>query len=243
MNSTVLRLTWHSLLGRRRALLLTAMPAVLLLLALVVRLVHGSDDQAAADLLSAFSLGFLVPLICLIAGTGSIGPEIDDGSIVYLLTKPLSRYVIVNSKVAVAIVVAVGFGAVPTLLAGLIVAGGAAHVAVGFAVGTLVAAFAYAAVFVLLAILTRNAVVVGLLYALVWESVVGGYVPGAQALSIQQWSLALTQRIIGSSNASDLGVSSAVGLPAGLILLLVVTVAGTAYAGLRLRSIRITGDE
>jgi ABC-2 type transport system permease protein len=243
MNSTVLRLTWHSLLGRRRALLLTAMPAVLILLAIVVRLAHGSDDQAAANLLSTFSLGFLVPLICLIAGTGSIGPEIDDGSIVYLLAKPLSRYVIVYSKLAVAIVVATGFGAVPTLLAGLIVAGGSGHVAIGFGLGAVVAGIAYSAVFVLLAILTRNAVVIGLLYALVWESVVGGYVPGAQALSIQQWSLSLTARILGSSNASDLGVSAAVGLPTGLILLIVVSVAGTAYAGLRLRSIRITSEE
>lgn len=242
MNATVLRLTWRSLLGRRRALLLTAMPVVLLLLALVVRLAHGSDDQAAVNLLSAFSLGFLVPLICLIAGTGSIGPEIDDGSIVYLVAKPLSRYVIANSKVAVAFVVAVGFGAVPTFLAGLIVAGGTSNVAIGFGVGAVVAAVAYAAVFVLLAVVTRNAVVIGLLYALVWETVVGGYVPGAQALSIQQWSLALTQRILGS-HASDLGVSAAVGLPVGLILLGVVAAGATGYAGLRLRSIRITTEE
>lgn len=242
MNSTVLRLTWDSLLGRRRAILLMAMPAVLILLAVVVRLVHGSDDQAAVNLLSAFSLGFLVPLIGLIAGTGSIGPEIDDGSIVYLLAKPLSRYVIVNSKLAVAIVVGALFGAVPTLLAGLIVAGGKADVALGFAVGALVAVIAYGALFLLLAIITRNAVVIGLLYALVWESVVGGYVPGAQAVSVQQWALALTHRIVGSP-AVDLGVTSAVGLPTGLILLLVVAAGSTAYAGRRLRSIRITSEE
>ena len=154
----------------------------------------------------------------------------------------MSRQVIVNSKLAVAIVVAVLFGAVPTLLAGLIVAGGAAHVAIGYAVGVLVAGIAYGALFLLLAILTRNAVVIGLLYALVWESVVGGYVPGAQAVSIQQWSLALTHRIVGA-RAADLGVTSAVGLPTGLVLLVVVTVAATVYAGQRLRSIRITSEE
>ncbi|MDP9219707.1 MAG: ABC transporter permease [Actinomycetota bacterium] len=242
MNSTVTQLTWHSLLGRRRAWLLMVLPAILLLLAVVVRLAHGQDAQAAVNLLGAFALGFLVPLICLIAGTGSIGPEIDDGSIMYLLAKPLSRPSIVHSKLLVAVAVATLFGAVPTLFAGLVVASGDAHVALGYAVGALLAGIAYSALFLLLAILTRNAVVVGLLYALVWESVVGGYVPGAQALSIQQWSLAVTEKIIGSG-AHDLQVDAAVSLPTGLVLLVVVTVAATVYAGRRLRSIRITSDE
>ncbi len=242
MNPTVLRLTSRSLLGRRRALLLTALPVILVLLAVAVRLVHGKDTEAAVHLLNAFSIGFLAPLICLIAGTGAIGPEIDDGSIVYLLAKPLSRYVIVNSKLAVAIAVSTLFAAVPTLFAGLIVAGTASHVAVGYAVGVLVAGIAYGALFLLLAIVTRNAVVIGLLYAIVWETVVGGYVPGAQALSVQQWALALTKSIVGTG-AGDVGVTSAVALPAGVILLAVVTVGGTLYAGRRLRSIRFTSEE
>jgi ABC-2 type transport system permease protein len=242
MNPTVLRLTWRSLLGRRRALLLLTLPVILVLLAVAVRLVHGEDTEAAVNLLNAFSIGFLAPLVCLIAGTGAIGPEIDDGSIVYLLAKPLSRYVIVNSKLAVSITVSTLFAAMPTLVAGLIVAGGASHVAIAYAVGVLVAGVAYCALFLLLAILTRNAVVIGLLYAIVWETVVGGYVPGAQALSVQQWSLALTKRIVGSG-AGDAGVTAAVGVPTGVVLLVAVSVAGTAYAGRRLRSIRFTSEE
>jgi ABC-2 type transport system permease protein len=223
-------------------LLLLALPMVLLGLSLVVRLVHGQEAQAAVNLLGAFALGFLAPLICLIAGTGAIGPEIDDGSIVYLLAKPLSRPSIIHSKLVVAAVVATLFGAVPTLIAGLVMAGGAERVAVGYAVGVLLAGFAYCAVFLLLAVVTRNAVVIGLLYALVWESVVGGYVPGAQALSIQQWALAITAKIIGSG-AGDLGIDPVTGWLTGLVLLVVVAAAATAYAGQRLRSIRITNEE
>jgi ABC-2 type transport system permease protein len=242
MNGTIAQLTWHSLLGRRRALLLLALPSILVLLSVTVRLVHGQESQAAVNLLGAFSLGFLVPLVCLIAGTGSIGPEIDDGSIVYLLAKPIGRPSIVNSKLVVAIAVATLFGAVPTLLAGFIMAGGDDRVAVGYAVGVLVAGAAYSALFLLLAVLTRNAVVVGLLYALVWESVVGGYVPGAQALSIQQWSLALTEKIIGRP-AEELGINAAVNLPTGLVLLVVVTAGATVLAGQQLRSLRFTSEE
>jgi ABC-2 type transport system permease protein len=242
VNATVAELTWHSVLGRRRALLLMALPAVLVALAIVVRLVHGMDTQAAVNLLAAVAVGFLVPLLGLIAGTGAIGPEIDDGSLVYLLAKPISRQSIVNSKVAVAMGVSVAFGAVPTLVAGFIVAGGSDRVAIGYAVGALVAGLAYCALFLLLAVITRNAVVVGLLYALVWESLVGGYVPGAQAVSIQQWSLALTKHIVGRP-AGSLSVTSAVGLPVAVVLLLVVLIGCVWYAGRRLRSIRFTSEE
>jgi ABC-2 type transport system permease protein len=242
MNATVVELTWRALLGRRRSLLLAALPVVLLLLSVVVRLAHGRDPQAAVNLLGAFALGFLIPLISLIAGTGAIGPEIDDGSIVYVLAKPLSRPSIVNSKLAVAVAVVTMFGAVPTLIAGVITAGGADRVAIAYGLGALVAGIAYCAVFLLLAVLTRNAVVVGLLYALLWESVVGGYVPGAQALSIQQWSLALAEKVIGS-NAGTYGIDAAVNLTTSMILLVVVTVGATVYAGRRLRSLRFTHEE
>ena len=187
MNTTIVRLTWRSLLGRRRALLLLALPVILIVLAVVVRLIQGQDADHAVPLLGRFGLGFLIPLLSLIAGTGAIGPEIDDGSIVYLLAKPISRYTIVLSKLATTIVVVTAFGALPTLVAGFVIAGGTAHVAIGYAVGALVAGIAYSALFLLLAVLTRNAVVTGLLYTLIWEGVVGGFVPGAQALSVQQW--------------------------------------------------------
>jgi ABC-2 type transport system permease protein len=242
MNTTVATLTWHSLVGRRRAILLMVLPVVLLALAVVIRVFEGQDADNAVTLLGRFSLGFLIPLLCLIAGTGAIGPEIDDGSIVYVLAKPISRYTIVLSKLAVAITVAIIFGALPTVVAGFVMAGGQAHVAIAYGIGALVAGLAYSALFLLLAIVTRSAVVFGLLYVLVWESVVGGYVPGAQALSIQQWALAITAKVVGA-RADELDVTSAVDLPIAIILLLVVAAGGTAYAGHRLRSLRLTGDE
>ena len=114
------------------------------------------------------------------------------------------------------------------LTAGLVAAGAAA------------AGIGYCALFLLLAVVTRNAVVVGLLYALIWESLVGQLVPGAQALSIQQWALVLTERIVGA-RAEELGADSAVG-GTGLVLLVAVVVGATWYAGRRLRTLRLTSD-
>ena len=44
----------------------------------------------------------IVPLIALLATSGLFATEIDDGSISYLLAKPISRYTIVISKLVVA---------------------------------------------------------------------------------------------------------------------------------------------
>ena len=249
MNPTVMQLTARSLLGRRRALLLLALPVLMLGLCLLARVLAGFDDGLsesldsgfATNLLGAFGIGVVMPLLGLIAGTGSIGPEIDEGSIVYLLAKPLNRYQIVVSKLVVAIGVLVVFGVLPVALAGLVLTGSLGGITAAYAVGALVAGVAYAALFLLLAVVTRNAVVIGLVYALVWESLLGGLAPGAQTLSVQQWALAVVERVLGD-DAALLGVESAVSLTTGAVLLLVVALGCTAYAGRRLQTLRLTSE-
>ena len=248
MNATVARLTSRAVLGRRRALLLLLLPVALLLVCVVARVLAGTADPAgdtgpalAAELLNGFGLAVVLPLLALIAGTGSIGPEIDDGSIVYLVAKPLRRSTIVVTKVLVAIGVVALFGVIPVLVGGVVLTGDLGEVALGSAVGSLVAGIAYSAVFLLLAVVSRNAVVIGLLYALIWESLIGQVVPGAQALSILQWSLALTEAVAGR-DAEALGITSAVSLPVGAVLLVLVTVGATWYASRRLRTIRLSED-
>jgi len=242
INATVARLTVRGILGGRRVILLTALSAVLLGLAVTARALAGVNDGITVGLLDGFALATLVPLLGLIAGTGAIGPEIEDGSIVYLLSKPLSRYSIATTKVAVAIGVITVFAALPTLLAGVILTGATDGVAAAYALGALVAGTAYGALFLLLAVLTRHAVVIGLLYALIWETLVGSFVPAAQTLSIRQWALAVTVRVLGH-RTGELKIESAVGLGVAVPLLLCVIVGCTALAGWRLRSLPVTSDD
>jgi ABC-2 type transport system permease protein len=249
MNATVASLTTRSLLGRKRTLVLGLLPLALLALCTLARVLAGLDSdiqrelegRLAPDLLGAFGIAILMPLLTLIAGTGSIGPEIDEGSIVYLLAKPLNRYSIVVTKLLVAIGVAIAFGVVPIAVAGVVLTGQFGRVTIGYTVGALAAAVAYSAVFLLLAVVTRNAVVIGLIYALIWEGLVGGLVPGAQTLSVQQWSLAVVHQVLGDS-ADRLQVEAAVGFGTGLVLLTVVTVVATAYAGRRLQTLRLNDE-
>lgn len=238
-NPTVARLTYRAVLGRKRALILCALPALLVLVAAVVRAMVGADDQVASQLLGGFAVATMVPLIGVIAGTGAIGPEIDDGSVVYLLAKPIKRPTIIVTKLIVAIGVTVGFSAVPVLIAGFVLNGNSQQIAVAYALAAAVASIAYSALFLLLGTVSRHAVVIGLIYALIWEALFGSLVSGAKTLSVQQWALALGEKVAGSG--AD--VTSDVALPVALVLLVVVTVGGTWFAGQRLRSLTLAGEE
>lgn len=235
---TVARLTYRALLGRRRALILFALPALLVVLAVAVRVLAGADDSTAGGILGGFALGTMVPLIGVIAGTGAIGPEIDDGSVVYLLAKPVSRPTIIFTKLLVAIGVTVVFSAVPVLLAGFLLNGNSQQMAVGYAVAAAIASVAYSALFLLFGTITRHAVVFGLVYALVWEALVGTLVPGAKTLSVQQWALA-----VGQKAAAEGAISSDVQLPLAISLLVALTAAATWYASRRLKALTLAGEE
>ncbi|MFJ4829702.1 ABC transporter permease [Streptomyces sp. NPDC088747] len=235
---TVARLTYRALLGRRRALILAALPVLLIVISVAVRGFTGADDQVASDVLGGFALATMVPIIGVIAGTGAIGPEIDDGSVVYLLAKPLKRPTIIFTKLIVAIAVTMAFSAVPTFVAGMVLNGNGQQIAVAYTVAALVASIAYAALFLLLGTITRHAVVFGLVYALVWEALFGTLVSGARTLSVQQWALAVAHKVTGG----DL-VTSDVSLPTATVLLVVVTVAATWYAGQKLRTLTLAGEE
>ena len=238
----VARLTASVLLGRRRAAVLLALPLVLVALAVVFRLVGGRDPGTAVTLLGGVGLGTVVPLLCVVVGTGVIGPEIEDGSIVYLLSKPLRRSAIVARKLAVAVVTAWAVLVPAVVVAGLVLTGSAERLAVAYALATAVAAVAYCAVFLLLAVLTRNAVIIGLLYALVWETTIAAVVPGARALSIRQWALSVAESVVGD-DAARLGVASDVMLRTALVLLVVVATAATAHAARRLRTLRLDAGD
>lgn len=242
MNPVVMQLTLRGLLGRRRAVLLVLIPVVLLALAGLVRWGSGGDVQNTVNLANGFALGTFLPLMCLLIGTGVIGTEIDDGSIVYLLAKPVPRRTIIWSKLVVAWGAAMVFAVLPVIATVEIAGDDAGRLGGAFAATSALAALAYTAIFVALSVVTRNAVIIGLLYALLWETVLGGYVPGVRDVSVRQWALAAGEHLLGD-RASAAGVTSAVGLTTGLVLLAVVTVGSTVLAVRRLQTLRLTSAD
>lgn len=242
MNAVVMQLTLRGLLGRRRALLLLVLPTLLLLLAGLVRWASEAEVGATVALTQEFALGTLLPLMCLLIGTGVIGAEIDDGSIVYLLAKPLPRRTILGSKLLVAWGAAFVLAVLPIVAATQVAGDEGGRLGLGFGVTATLAALAYTTVFVALSVVTRNAVIVGLLYALLWETVLGGYVPGIRNVSVRQWALTAAEAIVGD-RSTVWGVVSAVSLPAGLGLLVATTVGAAVLAVRRLQTLRLTAAD
>jgi ABC-2 type transport system permease protein len=235
---TIAYITFRGMLGRRRALLLFLLPAVLLLLSIVLRATGNTDLDIATTVLTQFGIGALLPLLALLAGTGVIGPEIDDGQIMYLMTKPIARPVISTTKFLVAVALVIGFGVVPVFVSAVIMTGLTANLATGFAIGTLVGGIAYCALFIAIAVMSRFAVTIGLIYALVWENLLARYAPGAKTLSIRQWAISVTDMV---TNAT--AVTSEVRTATAVSLLVVLTAAGVALAGWKLRTLAITGTD
>jgi ABC-2 type transport system permease protein len=238
MNATIARLTMATLFGHRRGLLLFILPAVLLALCVLLALTLDNTSDFSAALLQQFGLAVIIPLVALLAATGALATEIDDGSIVYLLSKPVKRSTIILTKALVAVGVILVLGAVPMTLSGIVLDHSDLGTAVAFGIGSLVAGIAYTGIFLALSVISGNAVTIGLIYALLWEGVMGQYVDGAKTLSVQQWSLAVIQKL---SDAQH--VESAVKLPIATILLLAVTVIGLALAVARLRSLILSTAE
>jgi ABC-2 type transport system permease protein len=232
INTTIAKLALQALLGRRRFFLLLAFPVLLIgLVALVTALV---DGDAAYEVLPGLGYPLVLPLVAILAASSVLGPEVDDGSIVYLLSKPVNRYGIAISKWLVALGATLVAGALPILVAALIT--GDSTRAVALFVGAVVAGTTYSALFLAISAVTRHAVIASLMFVLVWESLLGNLFTGIAWLSISQWGLRIGHEI-----------SSALPDPANLgyaiVASLVVTVVGAWFAGDRLRSFSLTGDE
>ena len=94
MNSTIFALTLRQITGQRRILLVGVVAALAPVgLALIYRAGTFDDplDWTANTLLDNIIVTVVLPLACLLVGTSAMGTEIEDGTAVYLLSKPLPR--------------------------------------------------------------------------------------------------------------------------------------------------------
>jgi len=201
MIRAIVGVTARGVLGRRRSLVVVLFAALPVLVALVVRAGGSTGDAVSlsADLLDALVVRTVLPLVALVFGTAVLGSELDDGTAIHLLVKPVERWRIVLAKLVVAAVLTVGLAAAVTLVAGLVVGAGrgAERLVVASTVAVAVGGLVYAALFLALSLVTSRALIVGLGYVLVWEGALGGLLEGTQAFSVRQYTLAIARLLAG----------------------------------------------
>lgn len=236
MNRTITRLALAALAGHRRFWLLLAFPAGLAVLTVLVR-VLADDPAQAGDVLVGIGYTLVLPLLALVAATAVMGPEVDDGSILYLLAKPVNRHAVALSKYVVALGATLLLGTVPLLVLGLVVDGDEPRRWFAVWVAGVLCAFAYGAIFLALSTVWRHAVVASLLFVLLWEGVLAGVFSGVDWLSVQMWG----QRVAAALDPDLAGPDISLGW--ALLASAVVTVGGVWFSGDRLRSFQLREDE
>jgi ABC-2 type transport system permease protein len=237
VNLTIARITARALLGRRRFLLLLPLPVLVIGLTVLGNAVAPDNAQDwGRAIIGGLGLRVLLPIVALIVGTGVLGAEIDDGTIVHILAKPLPRREIILAKLVVAVAVTFVVSAVPMFFAGAIAV--SPRYGLGLVAGCLVGTLGYCSFFVLLSLLTRRSVLLGLLYVLLWESLLTNLLSSTRVLSVSHYSIAVAEWLGGRPGLLDARVS----VPLALVMTGVFILVGTLVAIDRLRSFTLTGE-
>ena len=211
--------TLRGLLGRRRTLLMVLLAGLPVLVGLLIRLGGGRND--APEILDTLVVRTVLPLIALVLGTAAIGSEIEDGTAVYLLAKPIPRWRTALAKLAVAAGLTAALTVPPIIVTSLLVegfGGDSLGTAFGFALAAIAGGTAYAVAFAALGVITSRALVVGLGYTLLWEGVLAGLLDGTRFMSIRQGTLGVAAALTGD----DVGVDVLEPAIAAAILAVVV---------------------
>lgn len=232
MIGIVFRLSAGQLLGRGRAILMGLLALLPVGLALIFRL--GGTDTAPADwVANVFFDGLLtttlLPLVALVFGTAALGAEIEDGTAVYLLAKPVARSRIIVGKLLAAWLVTAGVVLASGLVGGAIGLGGASggRLLGGFGIALAAGSLVYCALFVMLSVVTSRALIAGLAYVFIWEGLINGLFSGTRLLSVRHYTLGVADGLVTSDQfEARLAVGSA-------IVMAVVVVAGSVWFAIR----------
>lgn len=205
---TVIWLTRRQLFAKRRIWIAAAILVIPTLIVLLVRFNAAEGDLDPVGSLSIIYreivLGVLLPLTALVFGTSAFGGEVDDGTLIYLMVKPVPRWHLTFSKYLVAFLSTVAVVAPSLLLAWLAMGNGAPiRVPLAFAAGAAVGALVYCAIFVTLGITSRRALAIGLLYIVAFENVLSRSVVGVKSLSVREFALAVSKKVVGTTAEFD----------------------------------------
>jgi ABC-2 type transport system permease protein len=197
--ATLATVTLRALLGRRRTLLMVLLATTPVLLALIIRANEdGLSLRILGQTLDGIVIRTVLPLIAIVFGTAALGSELEDGTGVHLLTKPIDRWQIIVAKAVVAGTLTAALVVPSTVISGFLMGGlGGDAIAVTFAyaLAGLIGSYVYAAIFLVLSSITTRGLIIGLAYALIWEGIVAGLLPGSQVFSVREYLNGIVQTL------------------------------------------------
>ena len=210
----------------RLALVLSLIPALFAAI-YVARPWDVTPDEFAIDLFRELIVPTLLPIVVLLPATAAFGNELEDGTLPYLLMKPVSRLRLVLGKYAAVLVVTV-----PALLAGMAVttlvasrgpdAGDLGRILVAMAGSSVAAAALLGAIFLMVSLVIPRALLAGMIYVFAWESLLGRFLPGVQAISSREYALRVFDGILDNDYPTAWNAALTMLVVAAVFLLLAV---------------------
>lgn len=233
----LLELSIRRSLGGRRGIGLGLLALAPTALVVTMEQVGTPSTTDLLPTLFVVGVGLVVPLASLIVGVGALRSELEEGTIVHLATRPVSREAVILTRIAGAGAVATLTGALALSLAVPLIGGPAVDAWGAGLVAVLLAGAAYTSLFALLGVLTQRAILLGLAFLVAWEGVVA-----STPLLFRTWTLAYWIRSFlvneggpAASAVADSLSASAASTGSAVLVLLGVAVAtsllGAAWFG------------
>ncbi|MEZ4501123.1 MAG: ABC transporter permease [Dehalococcoidia bacterium] len=192
--------TLSQLLGQRRSLLMGLLAAIPVLVAVLVRVLAELEEdprEVALGIVGGLVLNLVLPLVALVFGTAAIGQEIEDGTLVYLLTKPIARWKLLVGKVLAAWLATTVVVGVSAAIAGatLLLGRPADLLLPAFVAAVAWGALAYVSLFAALSVRYGRALIIGLVYVFVWEATLSRFAPGTRLFSVRQYTVSIVEAL------------------------------------------------
>lgn len=146
--------------------------------------------EAGAGFISYMGLSILIPVVALIFASASLGDTREDGTLVYLWLRPISRLSVTGGAWAASAVITLPLTVIPMTIAAILLDVGSALIFATILTSVL-AALAYCGIFLLLGLLVKNPVIWGLAYIFIWEAIVASFAKPAAALAVSGYSRAI----------------------------------------------------
>ncbi len=181
------RLVLRHQMTRGRLVLFAALAAISVLLGFVLTRSDARVEETT-NVISAFGLGLVVPVVSLVLGSAAIGNWLDDETLVYVWLRPVRRSLIALAATCAALTVTLPVVLISMALIAVIGSGSDAGVLIGALVGSGVAAVAYTSIFVFFGSLIKRSLLWGLVYVFIWEFFVARASSGAAQLSISSYA-------------------------------------------------------
>ncbi len=172
------------------ALALVSLPTLLAILWRMTAKADFNPDVMYNTLSAGLVFGFTLVILSVVFGTGVLAQEIEQKTIVYLLTRPVPRWRILLTKFVAAVVATTVTAAITSIIVTCICYGfgGIGQSRLGRDLLILpVGALAYGGLFLLLATLLNRPLLYGLLFAFGWESWVPNLPGNFQKLSVMAY--------------------------------------------------------